>query len=72
MTSNHVILAQYQNALEGTLGAIAAYNLINSKESSKAIRDCSKLIDSMSVELRRTFVELDKSLVVKDINENII
>ena len=51
MTSNHVILAQYQNALEGTLGAIAAYNLINSKESSKAIRDCSKLIDSMSVEL---------------------
>ncbi len=72
MNSNHVILAQYQNALEGTLGAIAAYNLINSKESSKAIRDCSKLIDSMSVELRRTLVELDKSLVVKDINENII
>ena len=72
MTSNHDILAQYQNALEGTLGAIAAYNLINSKESSKAIRDCSKLINSMSVELRRTLVELDKSLVLKDINENTI
>ena len=69
MTSNHVILAQYQNALEGTLGAIAAYNLINSKESSKAIRDCSKLIDSMSIELRRTLVELDKSLIIKDTNE---
>lgn len=69
MTSNHVILAQYQNALEGTLGAIAAYNLINSKESSKAIRDCSKLIDSMSIELRRNLVELDKSLIIKDINE---
>ena len=69
MTSNHVILAQYQNALEGTLGAIAAYNLINSKESSKAIRDCSKLIQSMSVELRRTLVELDKSLIIKDTNE---
>ena len=69
MTSNHVILAQYQNALEGTLGAIAAYNLINSKESSKAIRDCSKLINSMSVELRRTLVELDKSLIIKDTNE---
>lgn len=66
MTSNHVILAQYQNALEGTLGAIAAYNLINSKESSKAIRDCSKLIDSMSVELRRTLVESDKSLVISN------
>ena len=72
MTSNHVILAQYQNALEGTLGAIAAYNLINSKESSKSIRDCSKLIDSMSVELRKCLIESDKSLVVKDINENII
>ena len=66
MTSNHAILAQYQNALEGTLGAIAAYNLINSKDSSKSIRDCSKLIDSMSIELRRTLVELDKSLVISN------
>ena len=72
MTYNHDILAHYQSALEGTLGAIAAYNLINSKESSKSIRDCSKLIDSMSVELRRCLIESDKSLVVKDINENII
>ena len=69
MTSNHDILAHYQSALEGTLGAIAAYNLINSKESSKSIRDCSKLIDSMSVELRRTLVELDKSLITRDIHE---
>ncbi|MFW9602507.1 MAG: hypothetical protein ACMV1B_09320 [Prevotella sp.] len=64
MTSNNVILAQYTDALEGTLGAIAAYNLINSKESSKAIRDCSKLIDSMSVELRKALIESDKSLAV--------
>ena len=67
MTSNHVILAQYQNALEGTLGAIAAYNLINSKESSKAIRDCSKLIQSMSIELRKQLILLDKDLVISDI-----
>lgn len=66
MTYNHDILAHYQNALEGTLGAIAAYNLINSKESSKAIRDCSKLINSMSVELRRTLVESDKSMVISN------
>lgn len=66
MTYNHDILAQYQSALEGTLGAIVAYNLINSKDSSKSIRDCSKLIDSMSVELRRTLVELDKSLVISN------
>ena len=70
MHINNVILAQYQNALEGTLGAIASYNLINSKESSKAIRDCSKLIDSMSVELRRTLVELDKSLAITNDQSN--
>ena len=70
MTSNHVILAQYQNALEGTLGAIAAHLLVQSKESSKTIRDCSKLIDSMSVELRRTLVELDKSMVISNDSTN--
>lgn len=67
MTSNNVILAQYTDALEGTLGAIASYNLIHSKESSKAIRDCSKLIDSMSVELRKQLILLDKDLVISDI-----
>ena len=70
MTSNHVILAQYQAALEGTLGAIAAHSLVQSKESSKTIRDCSKLIDSMSVELRRTLVELDKSMVISNDSTN--
>ena len=66
MTYNHDILAHYQSALEGTLGAIAVYNLINSKESSKAIRDCSKLIDSMSIELRKQLILLDKSLVISN------
>ena len=60
------VLAQYQTALEGTLGAIAAYQLVNSKESSKTIRDCSKLIDSMSVELRRQLIEADKALVINN------
>ncbi len=70
MTSNNVILTQYTDALEGTLGAIASYNLIKSKESSKAIRDCSKLIDSMSVELRKALIELDKSLAVSNDQTN--
>lgn len=64
------VLAQYQAALEGTLGAIAAHSLVQSKESSKTIRDCSKLIDSMSVELRRTLVELDKSMVISNDSTN--
>ena len=59
------ILTQYQAALEGALGAIAAHTLVQSKESSKTIRDCSKAIDNMSVELRRTLIELDKSMAVQ-------
>ena len=60
------VLAQYQAALEGTLGAIAAHSIVSSKESSKTIRDCSKLIDSMSVQLRKDLVELDKSMVINN------
>jgi len=59
------ILEQYTDALEGALGSIIAHKLILSKESSKTIRDCSKLIDSMSVELRKHLIEIDKSLVIK-------
>ena len=64
------VLAQYQAALEGTLGAIAAHSLVQSKESSKTIRDCSKLIDSMSVQLRKDLVELDKSMVISNDSTN--
>ena len=64
------ILAQYQAALEGTLGAIAAHSIVSSKESSKTIRDCSKLIDSMSVQLRKDLVELDKSMVISNDSTN--
>ena len=56
------VLTKYQEALEATLGAIAADSICSSKESSKVIRDCSKLIDSMSVELRKTLIEQDKQL----------
>jgi len=65
------LLTQYQAALEGTLGAIAAHSLVHSKDSSKTIRDCSKVIDSMSVELRKSLVEFDKLLVAtNDITTN--
>ena len=57
------LLEQYQEALEGTLGALAAHSLVRSKDSSKTIRDCSKIIDNMSVELRKSLIESDKSLV---------
>lgn len=62
------ILEEYQEILEGTLGAIAAHNVCTSKASSKTIRDCSKKLDSISVDLRKALLELDKTLV-KDSNE---
>lgn len=53
-------------ALQAELGAITAFLLINSKESSKTVRDCTKVTDSLSVELRKSLVEFDKSLTIKE------
>ena len=64
------ILAKYQAVLEGALGAIAAHLVCTSKESSRVIRDCSKELDAMSVELRKSLVDFDKQLTIKgDTNE---
>lgn len=59
------ILKKYQEVLEGTLGAIAAHLVCTSKESSRVIRDCSKELDSMSVELRKSLIDFDKQLTLK-------
>ena len=59
------ILTKYQEVLEGTLGAIAAHTVCTSKESSRVIRDCSKELDSMSVELRKFLHDFDKQLTIK-------
>lgn len=59
------ILEKYQDVLEGTLGAIAAHHVCTSKASSKTIRDCSKQLDSLSIELRKALLEQDK-LLTKD------
>lgn len=64
------ILAKYQAALEGTLGAIAAHTVCTSKESSRVIRDCSKELDSMSVELRKSLHDFDKQLSITNDQPN--
>lgn len=64
------ILKKYQEVLEGTLGAIAAHLVCTSKYSSKVIRDCSKELDSMSIELRKSLGDFEKQLTLKgDTNE---
>lgn len=63
------ILTKYQEVLEGTLGAIAAHHICTSKDSSKVIRDCSKQLDALSIDLRRALVEQDKLLSKDTSNE---
>jgi hypothetical protein len=59
-------LEQYEQALIGALGAIAAHTVVQSKESSRVIRECSKVLDNMSVDLRKTLLELEKSMVISN------
>ena len=61
-----LLIHKRAEALQAELGAIAAFLLVNSKESSKTIRDCTKITDSLSVELRKSLVEFDKSLTIKE------
>jgi hypothetical protein len=61
-----IILDQYQAILTGTLGAIAAHTVVQSKESSRVIRECSKTLDNMSVDLRKTLLEFEKSMVINN------
>lgn len=65
MTVNPIILDEYESILLAALGSIAAHKVVASKDSTKVIRDCSKQLDGMSVDLRRQLIELDKSLVAK-------
>lgn len=64
------VLIKYQETLEGTLGAISAHLVCTSKHSSKVIRDCSKQLNKMSVELRQALLELDKQLGVHNEQSN--
>ena len=64
------VLTKYQETLEGALGAIAAHKVCTSRSSSKVIRDCSKALDDMSVELRKTLIEFEKSLGVQNEQSN--
>ncbi len=60
------ILDKYTVTLEATLGAIAAHSVVTSTSSSKVIRDLSKQLDNMSVELRKELILVDKTLVIHD------
>ena len=64
------ILMKYQEVLQGTLGAIAAHLVCASKESSRVIRDCSKELGSMSVELRKSLHNFDKQLSISNDQSN--
>ena len=58
------VLTKYQLALEGAIGAIAAHSIVSSKESSRVIRECSKELDKISIELRKSLLASEKLMVV--------
>ena len=60
------IIDNYENALLAALGALTANKVVTSKESHKVIRDASKHIESLGVELRKYTIEQDKRLVIND------
>lgn len=55
-------------ALEAELGAITAFMLVRSRESSKTVRDCTKHTESLGVDLRKSLIEFDKSLTINESN----
>ena len=57
------ILENYEQDVLALLGSIQSHRVVTSKESSKVIRDLSKQIESKGVELRKSLVALDKTLV---------
>lgn len=59
---NIPLLHERAQALEAELGAIAAFLVVPSRESSKVIRDCTKHTDSLSIELRRAMNDFNRSL----------
>lgn len=61
---NLQILNERKQLLEAELGAIKAFEYVTSREASATIRQCSKLLDGNSVQLRRELIEFDKSLTI--------
>lgn len=59
-------LDKYLLVLEGALGAITAHKMHSSNASSRVIRDLSKDLDNLSVNLRKELIEFDKSLTTKE------
>ncbi len=68
MEQQHIppIVTEVETILLGYLGAITAHRVVTSKASTATIRQCSKALDSTSVQLRRELIELDKTLVISN------
>ena len=63
-------LTTYQLALEGAIGAIAAHTLVQSRESSRVIRECSKELDKLSTQLRKDLLAAEKLMVINHDSTN--
>ena len=55
---------KYEEVLLATLGSIQAHRVLESTESSKSIRDLSKRLEGLGVDLRKHLINVDKLLKV--------
>ena len=59
------LLDEYEQIVLAQLGAISAHKILQSKDSSKCIRDLAKQLSNVSTALRKELVLFDKTLVLK-------
>jgi len=64
------ILEQYEQKLLATLGSVQSNKVLHSKESSKCIRDCSKHLENLGVDLRKELIASDKNLTIDPVVNN--
>jgi len=60
------MLETYQDELLALLGSIQAHQTLNSRDSSRVIRDLSKRVEGLGVDLRKSLIEADKQLTIKE------
>lgn len=59
------ILDEYEKLVIAQFGAMSAHKVLQSKDSSKCIRDLAKQLSNVSTALRKELVLFDKTLVLK-------
>ena len=63
-------LDKYREACEAFLGASLANEVVTSDQSLDVMRDISQRLDSLSVQLRKDFIEQKKAMKLTRVNSD--